>query len=378
MVNLISLNLFGMATVFLWVQTSSQVANYRPTALPHRDQSNMPTGSNPTRYPTKQPTLTPTRPPTMPGPGPITIYVPTPAPTFPPTPEPTPLPTAEPTAPGPTFPPTPIPTYEPTPAPTEHPTGPGPIAQPTNQPYSTFPPLRTGHPTGPGPIRQPTGYPTFPPTLMPTYEPTPMPTGHPTGPGPIRQPTGYPSFPPTLMPTYEPTPLPTGHPTGPGPISQPTHQPTGYPTFPPTEIPTPPGPTPAPTGSYPVGVQYNKKKAKAAIAYHSCVQCYSETYAKVTTTDDVENLCTGEWLFVAATGPFFLGAFGLRSEIMLRSDGHESNQVTWFHQPGHAIGFNVTYGGIYWPLNGLAGSRVGEFDNVVSSTYRKHIYSCPV
>ena len=345
MVNLISLNLFGMATVFLWVQTSSQVANYRPTALPHRDQSNMPTGSNPTRYPTKQPTLTPTRPPTMPGPGPITIYVPTPAPTFPPTPEPTPLPTAEPTAPGPTFPPTPIPTYEPTPAPTEHPTGPGPIAQPTNQPYSTFPPLRTGHPTGPGPIRQP---------------------------------TGYPSFPPTLMPTYEPTPLPTGHPTGPGPISQPTHQPTGYPTFPPTEIPTPPGPTPAPTGSYPVGVQYNKKKAKAAIAYHSCVQCYSETYAKVTTTDDVENLCTGEWLFVAATGPFFLGAFGLRSEIMLRSDGHESNQVTWFHQPGHAIGFNVTYGGIYWPLNGLAGSRVGEFDNVVSSTYRKHIYSCPV
>jgi hypothetical protein len=82
-------------------------------------------------------------------------------------------------------------------------------------------------------------------------------------------------------------------------------------------------------------------------------------------------------LFVAATGPFFIGAFARRSEVLLASDGHDSNGVTWFHQPGHAIGFNVTYGGIYWPLNGLPGSRVGEFDNVVSSTYRKHIYSCP-
>ena len=304
---------------------SYPLINFQPNSVTY-----YPTGGGPTNYTPNYKSTPPTAIATGGGP---TNYTPKP-------------PTAVPTGPGPTIPPTTYRTLKPTP----HPTGPGPTIPPT-----TYPTLKpTSVPTGPGPTIPPTTY----PTLKPTANPTLKPTANPTGPGPIAQPTSRPA---------------TAYPTGPGTIRQPTPYPTPY--------STPEGPTPAPagpTGSYPVGVQYNKTRVKAAIAYHSCVQCYSETYAKVTTTDDVENLCTGEWLFVAATGPFFLGAFGLRSEVMLRSDGHESNQVTWFHQPGHAIGFNVTYGGIYWPLNGLPGSRVGEFDNVVSSTYRKHIYSCPV
>ena len=134
--------------------------------------------------------------------------------------------------------------------------------------------------------------------------------------------------------------------------------------------------SPFSTLTYPQGVQYNKANTKKVLKAKGCTQCYSESYSKITTTDDVENLCKGDWLFVSATGPFFLGAFGARAKVLMASDGHVSNNVTWFHQPGHAFGFNVTYGGIYWPLNGLPGSRVGEFDDVVSSLYRKHIFSC--
>ena len=357
MVSLFSLKLLCVTTVFLWVQTSSQVANYRPTATPHLLQSAIPTGSNPTRFPTKQPTLKPTPYSTGPGPTRVPSYNPTATPTF----EPTPYSTG----PGPTRVPSYKPTATPTFEPTSYSTGPGPTRVPSYKPTSTPTFEPTPYSTGPGPTIVPTNQPTTEPTFKPTYRST--------GPGPTRFPTTLQS----IQPTYaSPTPAPTG------PTPRPSPQPTNTPTRQATPRNTPRGPTPAqtgpPTAYYPVGVQYNKKKAKAAIAYHSCVQCYSETYAKVTTTDDVENLCKGDWLFVAATGPFFLGAFGLRSEILLPSDGHESNKVMWFHQPGHAIGFNVTYGGIYWPLNGLPGSRVGEFDNVESSTYRKHIYSCPV
>ena len=147
-----------------------------------------------------------------------------------------------------------------------------------------------------------------------------------------------------------------------------------FPTSPPM---TKPSLAPVSTLSYPQGVQYNKAIAKRVLLAKGCTRCYSESYAKITTTDDIENLCSGAWLFVSATGPFFLGAFGTMAKVLLPSNGHVSNNVTWFYQPGHAFGFNVTYGGIYWPLNGLAGSGVGEFNDVVSSTYRKHIYSCP-
>ena len=146
------------------------------------------------------------------------------------------------------------------------------------------------------------------------------------------------------------------------------------PTYAPTKYLTS---SPFSTLTYPKGVQYNKANTKKVLKAKGCTQCYSESYSKITTTDDVENLCEGDWLFVSATGPFFLGAFGTRAKVLMASDGHVSNNVTWFHQPGHAFGFNVTYGGIYWPLNGLPGSRVGEFDDVVSTSYRKHIYSCP-
>ena len=73
-----------------------------------------------------------------------------------------------------------------------------------------------------------------------------------------------------------------------------------------------------------------------------------------------------------------MGAFNTKSEIFQTSDGRMSYGAYWFYNAGHNIGFNATYGGIYWPLNGLPGSDVGEFSGVESNLYRKNIYDCPV
>ena len=183
---------------------------------------------------------------------------------------------------------------------------------------------------------------------------------------------------PTGLPVIDPSPI--AFPTSADyvPTSQPSSMDEDYvPTNPPIAKPSS-SLSPVSALTYPLGVQYNKAIAKKVLVARGCTQCYSESYAKITTTDDLENLCDGPWFFVSATGPFFLGAFGAMAKVLLPSDGHVSNNITWFHQPGHAFGFNVKYGGIYWPLNGLPGSRVGEHDNVTSTMYRKHIFSCPL
>ena len=130
-------------------------------------------------------------------------------------------------------------------------------------------------------------------------------------------------------------------------------------------------------------MQYNKKKTRAVLAEKGCVKCYSETYDKVTSTDDIENRCAGPILFVGASGEYFIGAFGVRSEMITYSNGQYSNNVLWYHKAGNAFGFSASfngtlYGGINWPLNGNPGEGVGEFTNVVSKKFRKNMYSCPL
>ena len=225
------------------------------------------------------------------------------------------------------------------------PTGSGPPSP--SAPSSTGPPIIVDY--------LPTSQPSW---IAEDYEPTSPPMTKPSSTGPPIIVDYLPTSPPMTKPSSTGSPIIVDY----------------LPTSPPM---TKPSLAPVSTLSYPHGVQYNKATVKRVLLAKGCTQCYSESYAKITTTDDIENLCTGAWLFVSATGPFFLGAFGTLTKVLLPSNGHVSNNVTWFYQPGHAFGFNVTYGGIYWPLNGLAGSGVGEFNDVVSSTYRKHIYSCP-
>ena len=251
-----------------------------------------------------------------------------------------------------------------------------PTNPPMTKPSSTGPPIIVENlPTSP-PMTKPSS--TGPPIIV-DYFPTSPPMTKPSSTGPPIIVDYFPTSPPMMKPSstgppiivdYFPTSPPMTKPSSTGPPIIVEYLPTSPPM-------TKPSLAPVSTLSYPHGVQYNKATVKRVLLAKGCTQCYSESYAKITTTDDIENLCNGAWLFVSATGPFFLGAFGTMAKVLLPSNGHVSNNVTWFYQPGHAFGFNVTYGGIYWPLNGLAGSGVGEFNYVVSSTYRKHIYSCP-
>ena len=253
-----------------------------------------------------------------------------------------------PATPAPTDPPTPKPTL--TPAPTLTPT-----LEPTNYPPGGFP-------------------------RRPTYAPTPLPTPRPT-----YYPPGWYDRKPTSQPTSRPTPIPTEQPTL-YPSPQPTEAPIWYPGIGRRTPPPSPAPTPYPTRPtfyYPREVQYNKKLTRAVLAEKGCVKCYSETYDKITSTDDIENLCAGPILFVGASGEYFIGAFGVRSEMITYSDGQYSNNVLWYHKSGNSFGFKASfngtmYGGINWPLNGNPGSGVGEFTNVVSKNFRKNMYSCPL
>jgi hypothetical protein len=242
--------------------------------------------------------------------------------------------------------------------------------------FSKEPSSGSDYPTSTMPIlsKEPSSGSDYPTSTMPILSKKPSSgSDYPTSTMPIfsKEPSSGSDYPTSTMPILSKEPSSgSDYPTSTMPTSSrvyvPTRAPTKYLTS-----------SPFSTLTYPQGVQYNKAKTKKVLAAKGCTQCYSESYSKITTTDDVENLCKGDWLFVSATGPFFLGAFGTRAKVLMASDGHVSNNVTWFHQPGHAFGFNVKYGGIYWPLNGLPGSRVGEFDDVVSNIYRKHIFSCP-
>ena len=230
------------------------------------------------------------------------------------------------------------------------------------------------------------------PTPIPTEQPTPEPTNYPLmypgigyktdppSPAPNAEPTDYPlMYPggyrrPTYQPSPEPTPEPTNYPLNyPGYGLRPTPQPSPEPTREPTR----------PTFYYPREVQYNKKKTRAVLAEKGCVKCYSETYDKITSTDDIENRCAGPILFVGASGEYFIGAFGVRNEMITYSNGQYSNNVLWYHKAGNSFGFSASfngtlYGGINWPLNGNPGEGVGEFTNVVSKRFRKNMYSCPL
>ena len=391
-----------------------------PTSAPTLKPTLEPGIRNQSRRPTPIPTPAPTLKYTV-EPGILQSRWPIPAPTSPPTLEPTNYPSpvfippggyARRPTPQPTSKPTPIPTDQPTRYPTLQPTteapflfpgigrtnrpSPAPTAEPTAAPFQ-YPGIgiRTDPPS-PAPTAEPTAAPfqypgigirTDPPSPAPTAEPTNFPLNYP-GSGlrtfiPSPAPTPYPTRPtrPTPIPTLQPTPKPT-----PSPTAEPTNFPLNYPgsglrTFIPSPAPTP-YPT-RPTFYYPREVQYNKKLTRAVLAEKGCVKCYSETYDKITSTDDIENRCAGPILFVGASGEYFIGAFGVRSEMITYSDGQYSNNVLWYHKSGNSFGFKAsfngtTYGGINWPLNGNPGSGVGEFTNVVSKKFRKNMYSCPL
>ena len=152
----------------------------------------------------------------------------------------------------------------------------------------------------------------------------------------------------------------------------------------------------------PHGIQYNSM-AIDDIENGGCSICYSAPYHEVTTSNDIGS-CTGPVLFVGAKewewwdSYMFLGAFGLASEVLKRTElntPHEYNGVYWYFTYGKSFGFlkdndlhqNTTAdtgttnadSRLSWNVdNGLDGYRVGA-EIVVSYQipWWKYIYNCP-